>query len=134
WVWAEHSEIQMRVVPFYSRGIIARLKNSWWCRDHQGAINHITGDIHYVALALNKRRTILTIHDLNFLNHPRPVARWILKLFWITLPLKKVAWITVISEATKKDLLELVSFPKDRIKVVPNYYDSSLKFSPRNFN
>ena len=30
---------------------------------HQGDINHITGDVHYLALGLPKRKTILTITD-----------------------------------------------------------------------
>src|ERR1051325_2961164 len=63
--------VEVKVMPHYSTGIWLRLKNIWWARQHQGDINHITGDVHYIALGLVKRKTILTIHDLNFLNHPK---------------------------------------------------------------
>jgi hypothetical protein len=40
------------------------LQNIIWTFRHQGPINHITGDIHYIALGLTKPTAILTIHDL----------------------------------------------------------------------
>ncbi len=83
---------------------------------------------------MDKRKTVLTIHDLNFLNHPNLLAQFILKIFWLTLPLKKVAYVTVISEATKKDLLSRIKFPENRIKVIPNYYDPAFQPSPKPFN
>jgi glycosyltransferase involved in cell wall biosynthesis len=126
--------VEVKVMPYYSTGILPRIKNIWWTREHQGDINHITGDVHYIALGLMKHKTILTIHDLNFLDHPNPIIRWLLKLFWITLPLKCVSYITVISEATCGDLLRITDFAKDRIKVIPNYYDQSFRPVHKNFN
>ncbi len=126
--------IEKIVMPFYSVGIIPRIRNLLWSRKHQGDINHITGDVHYIALGLNKRKTILTVHDLNFLNHPNPLVRFVLKIFWLTLPIKNVTYITVVSEATKKDLLTRIQFPEDRIKVIPNYYDPACKPFPKEFD
>jgi glycosyltransferase involved in cell wall biosynthesis len=126
--------IEVRVMPHYSSGILPRLKNIWWARQHQGDINHITGDVHYVALGLTESKTILTIHDLNFLNHPKRIIQWFLKLFWITLPLKSVSYVTVISEATRQDLLNRVDFPKERIQVISNYYDWSFHSVDKDFN
>jgi len=130
----EQLVIDKKVMPCFSSGIVPRIKNVWWSRKHQGDVNHITGDVHYVALGLDKRKTILTIHDLNFLNHPNGLARFILKIFWLTLPLKKVVYVTVISEATKKDLLSRIKFPEQKVKVIPNYYDSSFKPFLKEFN
>ncbi len=126
--------VELKVMPYFSTGILPRLRNIWWARQHQGDINHITGDVHYIALGLTKRKTILTIHDLNFLNQPKLLTRWFLKLFWITFPLKRVSYVTVISEATREDLLNRVAFPKERTRVIPNYYDRSFHSVPKEFN
>src|SRR5258705_13971154 len=75
--------IESVIMPYFSTGIFPRIKNIIWSKRHQGDINHITGDVHYLALGLDKRKTILTIHDLNFLNHGNPVARLILNFFWL---------------------------------------------------
>jgi len=130
----ENATIEKAVMPFYSSGIFFRIKNVLWSKMHQGDVNHITGDVHYIALGLVKRKTILTIHDLNFLNHRNRLARFILRIFWLTLPLKKVAYVTVISEATKKDLLSRIKSQEQQIKVIPNYYDSAFKFFSKEFN
>ena len=36
--------------------------NLKWVRRHKGSLNHISGDVHYIALATG-RNTVLTIHD-----------------------------------------------------------------------
>ena len=41
---------------------------------------------------------------------------------------------TVISEATKNDLLRRTSFAENKIKVIPNYYDPAIKPCPKEFN
>jgi glycosyltransferase involved in cell wall biosynthesis len=126
--------VEVKVMPHHSTGILPRIKNILWARQHQGDINHITGDVHYIALGLAKRKTILTLHDLNFLNHRLRLTRWLLKLFWITLPLKRVSYVTVISEATRQDLLSRTVFPEERVRVIPNYYDRSFHAVPKKFN
>lgn len=125
--------VELKVMPHYSTGIFPRLKNIWWARQQQADINHITGDIHYIALGLAKRKTVLTIHDLNFLHHRQPLMRMLLKLFWLTLPLKRVRYVTVISEATRHDLLSKVTFPEERIRVIPNYFDHTFHAVPKQF-
>ncbi len=124
-------EIEM---PYYSTGILSRVQSIMLSSANQGDINHITGDIHFIALGLEKSKTILTIHDLNFLNGSNFLTRFILKTFWLTLPLKRVAYLTVISEATKADLLSRIDFAESRIKVIPNYYDPAFKAFPKVFN
>lgn len=126
--------VESAVLPHFSRGILPRMKSALWSRRRQGDINHITGDVHFIALCLDSRRTILTIHDLNFLDHPNKIARLILRFFWLVLPLRNVIFLTVISQATKVDLLSRISFPPDRIRVIPNYRNELLAFTPRTFN
>ena len=63
-------------------------------------IYHITGDIHYVALGLPRRRTVLTIHDCVFLYQSSGLKRMVLKWLFLDLPVRRCRVITTISEAT----------------------------------
>src|ERR1019366_1397843 len=56
-------EIEVSVCPFESRGVFKRLYNIVDAALRQGDVNHITGDVNYLALLLRKSRTVLTIHD-----------------------------------------------------------------------
>lgn len=108
-------------VPHYeSRGLFKRLFIIIESFLNQGDVNHITGDIHFVSLLLKKRKTILTVHDCVSVVHSTGLKRAILKFFWFTLPLKRVQYVTVISEKTKAELLSLVDFPNERIFVIPD--------------
>jgi glycosyltransferase involved in cell wall biosynthesis len=102
----------------------------------QSRINHITGDIHYVSLGMRKRNTILTIHDCVFLTRysKRNLKYWLMKLFWYQLPMSRVNTITVISEKTKRELINLTGVHSDKIQVVPNFYDPRFEFAPKEFN
>jgi glycosyltransferase involved in cell wall biosynthesis len=103
-----------------SRGVLKRLYIVIESLFHQGDVNHITGDIHFAALLLKRERTILTIHDCVSVMYSNGLKKLLLKFFWYTLPLKKVRYVTVISEKTKAELLTLVDFPQERIFVIPD--------------
>src|SRR5262245_34995494 len=64
----------------------------------QSGINHITGDASYLAVLLFKRHTLLTIHDclgmLRLQGWRRRLYRWL----WLSLPVRRSAMVTVISE------------------------------------
>lgn len=127
------SEIQVKntQMPRTSNGFSDILKNILFAHKHQSAVNHITGDVHYIALLLKKRKTILTIHDLDSIRKRKnPIKQLILKLLWFQLPLKKVRYVTVISEFTKQQLLEYVNFPEHRIKVIPNCVSEQIRYTP----
>lgn len=102
----------------------------------QSRINHITGDIHYVSLGMKKSNTVLTIHDCVFLTRYSKwnFKYWLFKFFWYQLPMMRANTITVISEKTKRELIQLTGVRADKIKVVPNFFDPRLQFSPKVFN
>ena len=52
-------EYEVITMPFESNGLFKRFANAVYCIFKQGDINHITGDIHYVASFLKKSKTIL---------------------------------------------------------------------------
>ena len=112
-------DVHAHVLPRYSRGIWGRLRNLLNAARHQGDVNHITGDVHYAALLLPKRRTILTVHDCQILNRLKGWRRAVVKLFWYTLPVRRVCRITVNSEETKRQLLQEVNFSADKVHVIP---------------
>jgi hypothetical protein len=45
------------VSRYASTGIIKRMYNLWEARKFQQEVNHITGDVHYVAYFLKKKKT-----------------------------------------------------------------------------
>jgi glycosyltransferase involved in cell wall biosynthesis len=113
---------------YKSIGIINRFRIAIDARKNQGQINHITGDIHFIALLLKKNKTILTIHDIGSTKTGNIVRRLIIKFIWFYLPIKFVKKVTVISEFTKKELLKILKVNPEKIIVIPNCYPSVYKF------
>lgn len=100
--------------------------NILYARKRQKEINHITGDIHYAILGFSNRNiNVLTIHDCVLLKRFSrfDLRFWIIKWLWYDLPARKADCITVISEQTKKELLQFVPGVSQKVKVVPNFID-----------
>lgn len=112
------------------------LKNSLYARHHQSQINHITGDIHYIALGLSRKTTVLTIHDCVFLTRFSKwnLKYWLFKWLWYKWPIQSVPVVTVISDKTKREVLRLTGANPDKIKIIPNFYDPRFVFVPKEFN
>ncbi|MFB9054527.1 glycosyltransferase family 4 protein [Formosa undariae] len=115
------------------KGALNRFKAIKEVVSEQGEINHITGDVHFISILLNKKKTILTIHDLEFIERESGLKRWFLKFFWVTLPIYRVRFITTISEETKIQLLKMI--PKrmtSKIVVIPNCINTDqITFNPK---
>lgn len=126
-------ELRQCVLPSLSKGIFRRVANMLSASRRQSDVNHITGDIHYIALGMKRSRTMLTVHDCQILERLKGWKRWIVKTLWYTLPARKVTLITVNSAETKRQLLKQVRFPEDRIIVVPVSVSERFKAAPRDF-
>ena len=100
----------------------------------QGDIHHLYGDVHFLALLLKKRKTILTIHDLVFLSHPNPLVRKVLKSFWLTMPVKRAGKITAVSEATKSEIIKHTGCEPEKVQVIPTCIGSHFKRVDKEFN
>ena len=120
--------------PYLSGGLFKRLANLWAARGEQGSVNHITGDVHYLAMSLHPKRTILTVHDAAVLDRLTGWRRKIYKFFWFDWPFKRVALVTVISEATKAHLLENTNVSAAMVHVVPDCINEAFKRSDQEFN
>jgi glycosyltransferase involved in cell wall biosynthesis len=123
-----------KIFSWYSKGVLDRIKIVLEAKRNQGDVNHITGDIHFAAILLKKKRTLLTVHDCGMLSSSKGIKHALLKFFWFTLPLKKVALVTVVSEATKDELIKYTGYNADKIKVIPNAVSDAFAFCPKPFN
>lgn len=102
-------------------GLGSLLKSLFYFRARQGDINHITGDIHWACLFLDRDRTVLTIHDLvGIKNYDSYLKKKLYLLFWLYLPMWKLKYITVISAKTKDEILQYCPSAAAKIRVIPN--------------
>ena len=111
------------------------VRNCWYafrCRDKEG-INHVTGHIHDVVMGLAGCKTVLTVHDLVFIEHVRnPLKRFYKWLFWLYLPVKLADKVTCVSHETERKLLRYVRTGKSC--VVHNPIDPAFHYVPKSFN
>jgi len=122
---------KISISKFESRGLWRRIYNAIEAIFHQGDINHITGDVHYLSLFLNKKITLLTIHDCVALERLRGIKKKILLLFWYWLPIKRSVLVSVVSESTKREILRYIKCDTNKFRVIHN--PVSLLFKPSKY-
>ena len=111
------------------------IRNSIFTFKHRNTkgINHISGHIHDVILGLIGCKTVLTIHDLVFIDNVRnPIKRFYKWLFWLYIPIKLANTVTCISNETKRKVLEHIK--TDKITVIYNPIDPTFKYVPKTFS
>lgn len=132
---AKYIDIEKYYVPEKGSMLWDILKNNIYTFKHRNksGINHITGHIHDVILALSSQKTVLTIHDLVFIDNVKnPIKRLYKWLFWLYLPVKLADRITCISTQTKLNILKYIQ--TDKISVIPNPIDSRFQYVEKTFN
>lgn len=127
-------QITQNILPYVSSGLFKRVANMIYAIFHQGDINHVTGDINYVAILLKKKKTILTILDLGVIHRTTGFKKKALLNIWFKWPVYRSKWVTVISEATKLDLLNNVPCNPDKIKVIYVPISKEFKRYDKTFN
>jgi glycosyltransferase involved in cell wall biosynthesis len=103
-----------RIIQYYLPSLGARpislIKNLIFALKNRGEINHVSGDVHYIILALLGKKNVLTIHDLVFLKNSKNKIDYYYKyIFWLYLPVKCASIVTCISENTKREVLNKVN-------------------------
>lgn len=104
----------------FGNSLTGVLKNLLFFRKEKADIYHVTGHIHYIALLLPPERTVLTIHDLGFLHTRKGARRFVLKKILLDLPVKKLKYITAVSETTKREIIDYTSCDTEKIRVIEN--------------
>ena len=124
--WTGGNKPQRVEANHLSDGIINRLSIILETRKIQTKILHITGDIHFAALAWPKWRNgrpkvVLTIHDIGLLEGLSGLKQWVIRKCWIHYPLRCVDHLVVVSKATKEAIhKETPWFPATNISIIPS--------------
>ena len=131
--WADGSKPKWVEASHFSEGFTKRLNIIRETRKIQTNILHITGDIHFAALAWPKWRkgrpqVVLTIHDIGFLAEFSGFKRWLIRKFWVHWPLRCVDHLVLVSTATKEAVLrEAPWFPVTKTSVIPSVIPQHFK-------
>ncbi len=112
-------EFSFQKLKFDNR-LLGVMKNLLFFRKKNADIYHITGHVHYIALLLPQDSTVLTIHDLRFLHERKGLRRFVLKKLLLDLPLKRLKYITAITEATKNEIIAKTNCSPEKIRVIEN--------------
>ena len=122
------------IAPLHNKGIINRIRIIIHALKNKGDINHITGDIHFLGIFLPRKNTVLTIHDCGALHNLKGIQKRILWFFWFYLPVKRLKYITTVSQETKNQLLGFVNVNPDKIRIIHNCLIDEYKVSKRLFD
>jgi glycosyltransferase involved in cell wall biosynthesis len=134
---AQDRPVEKCVLPKPSNSIFNLFHNLASARRRSTAgVNHITGDVHYIALVLQRGKTVLTIHDCVLLDRTSPnrPKYWLYLWLWYKLPIRTADVVTTISEKSKKEIIRYTGCPADKIQVIPNPVDPLYRYDPKSFN
>ncbi len=112
--------VQKVVARLPSRGLLPRLRIGLQMLFLRADVFHISGDIHFAALFLPGRKTLLTIHDCGFMQHPQPWKRFVLSRLWLHRPVRHCRHIVAVSEATKADIVRYTGCAEAKVSVIPS--------------
>ncbi len=130
----EGFNINKKNLPFHSKGIFRRIYNCFWSCINQNEINHISGDINFIAITLNKKNNILTILDLYSLIRLKGIKKKIYKLFWLDIPVMRSNKIITISKRIKKEIIYHTKVDEKKIEVIPCSISNIFKSKRRKIN
>lgn len=123
-------------VPEFGTKLSSIRKNISFVKKIKADVYHITGDIHYLTIALPKNKTVLTIHDLVGLQTKKYniIKKIMYLIFWVIIPIMRAKIVTVISVKTKNEVLKYTFLNKKKVKVVPDPLNQKFEFHSRTFN
>ena len=119
-------------MPFPSSNVFFILFNLIFLLKRREGIFHVTGHVHYAALVLPKNRTVLTIHDLVFLHSYSGIRRKVMKWLFLDLPVKRMKWITTVSEKSKNEIVAFTNCDPNKIIVIHNPVDINFQGTKEN--
>jgi len=121
-------QVKVCVSPYQSSGVLKRIYSIVHAWFYQGDVNHVTGEVHFLTYLLKRRKTVLTILDCVMMERLQGFRRWIFWFFWLWLPEKRCAVVTVISEATRQQVLNFLHCDLNKVRVI--YCNVSDEFKP----
>src|SRR5262245_55483171 len=116
----------------YGSNFIGVLKNLLLFRREPAEVYHVTGHIYYMALALPKNNTVATYHDVRFLHANSGLKRYVMKNLFLDWPVRKLKYITAISEKTRDEIVQFTGCDENKIQVIENpLYDNISAAEPK---
>ncbi|MEP7214086.1 MAG: glycosyltransferase family 1 protein [Acidobacteriota bacterium] len=106
-------------VPF-GNSFFDILRNLVFFKRPAADLYHVTGHIHYLSLILPRNKTVLTIHDLGFLQNPGKLRRFVIRKLFLDLPVKKLDYITAVSETTRDAIIAATNCSPEKVVVIEN--------------
>jgi glycosyltransferase involved in cell wall biosynthesis len=131
----KHAEIEEVYMPAKGSMPWDIMRNCIYAYRHRNkqGINHITGDIHYLCRVLNKKKLVVTVHDIMYYSYLSGLKKKIWKLFYID-SLKKATKVVFISCFAKEQVTNIMKLPKEKIIVIPNAVSTDYKYRHKIFN
>lgn len=125
-------------LPCYRAKIKDLLKNIQFVKNHLCNNNydiiHITGDVYYLAMFIDRSKLVVTVHDIGFYTNWKLSFNKIMRyLFWMK-PLQKVSKVTFISKKSQKEFLSIIKLKSKQVEYIPNPIDPSFTHSPKSIN
>lgn len=132
-------QVEAAYVPRMALWPTGLWQNLRFAAQQKADLYHITGDVHYLMLALPPARTLLTIHDCVSLTRQRAARNWVryglLWLLYYYLPLRRARYVTTVSEKSRQELLRQFGPRLTRhLQVIPNACGAAFVPSPSAFN
>jgi glycosyltransferase involved in cell wall biosynthesis len=128
------ADVRVEECPDVSRAVLPRLRNLRWAKRAAGKVNHIVGDVHYLALSLPGARTLLTVHDCVALHRGSALKRAVLRKLYFQWPVARAAVVSTISQATKAELIRVTGCDPAKVRVIPNCVAPEFQHTPREFD
>lgn len=114
---SDEFEYEFQQLP-YGNSFINTLKNLIFFRKKKADIYHITGHVHYIALLFPRKNTILSIMDVRFLYIPKGLKRFILKKLYLDLPVKRLKYVTAISDETRNEIIRYSGCNEKKVRTL----------------
>ncbi len=124
-------DVEVVVTSGRNQGVIPRLKTMLEARRIEADVVHVTGDINYAAILMNRHRSVVTIHDTEFLDRSSGLKRFAYAWLWLRLPMWRAGIVTVGSEGTKQDLVRVEPRAEGKIRVIPHPIGEGFEAVPR---
>lgn len=130
----ERFETAFQQTPFGTR-VQDSIRNLLFFRKGSADIYHVTGHINYIALLFPPKNTVLSIMDLRFLSTRSRLRGYILKKLYLDLPVRRLKYVTAISEQIRREIIANTGCPPEKIRALDLPLLEHLeKPDPRRFN
>ena len=132
---ADKIDANIFVSKYYNSGYLSKILNIIEAFTRQNKdVNHITGEVHFLNLMMQKKSVLLTIHDCGMISRKKGLEKAIVKWLYITAPVKKSRIITTVSEFTKKEIINYTNCDPGKIHVIPVAVNPIYQPSPKVFS